>query len=224
MKQMGFCWNTTGAPTIDDNVLITPTFSDTSSAKYFDIFLDELTPGTTYYMRAYAENADGVGYGNEVSFTTQSPANIKVGQWLQGGYIFYVDPTGEHGLICAPSDIDYTDWGCNSNVTTSSEVGSGLSNSLAIDKECPSSSASKCLLYKGIEGEWYLPSIDEWKLIYENLVLGKFWSAKSSADYWTSTQANASSAFTMSFSNSLSAQPASQPKYLGAYVLPIKEF
>lgn len=29
-----------------------------------------LTPGTTYYVKAYAINSMGIAYGNEVSFTT----------------------------------------------------------------------------------------------------------------------------------------------------------
>lgn len=224
IKQMGFCWNTTGMPTIDDNVMVVPTFSDTSSLDHFDHLLTELTAGTTYYVKAFAENNDGVGYGNEISFKTRSLEDIKVGSTLQGGLIFYVDSTGEHGLICAPTDIGLTDWGCNANITTSQKVGSGLSNSLAVDKECPSSAASKCLLYKEIEGEWYLPSIDEWKLIYNNLVLEGFWTSKGSVDYWTSSQDQTNSAFTMSFYGFSSGSPAAQPKYLGAYLLPIKEF
>lgn len=224
IKQMGFCWNTAGSPTVDDNVIVVPEFSDTSSVEYFDYLLEELTTGTTYYVKAFAENNDGVGYGNEVSFRTKSLDDIKIGSPLQGGFIFFVDSTGEHGLICAPTDIDFTDWGCAPDIATSSKVGSGLSNSIAIDKECPTSAATKCLLYKDIEGEWYLPSIDEWQLIYDNLVLGDFWSPRGKVDYWSSSQDQSNSAFAMSFYSFRAASPASQRKYLGGYVLPIKEF
>ena len=32
----------------------------------FSIVLDRLTPGTTYYVRAFTENITGVGYGNVI--------------------------------------------------------------------------------------------------------------------------------------------------------------
>jgi hypothetical protein len=34
----------------------------------FDCKMVDLTPGTTYYVRAYAANRDGGAYGNQVSF------------------------------------------------------------------------------------------------------------------------------------------------------------
>ena len=37
-----------------------------------------LSPGTKYYLRAYAVNSDGVGYGNEITFETLSQTNAKV--------------------------------------------------------------------------------------------------------------------------------------------------
>ncbi len=35
-----------------------------------------LTPGTLYYVRAYATNANGTTYGNQVSFTTYAPPTV----------------------------------------------------------------------------------------------------------------------------------------------------
>ncbi|MBS4013813.1 MAG: M6 family metalloprotease domain-containing protein [Bacteroidetes bacterium] len=35
-----------------------------------------LTPGTLYYVRAYATNANGTSYGNQVSFTTYAPPTV----------------------------------------------------------------------------------------------------------------------------------------------------
>ena len=37
---------------------------------YFSVAITGLTANTTYYARAYAINAAGVAYGNQVSFTT----------------------------------------------------------------------------------------------------------------------------------------------------------
>lgn len=223
LNKMGFCWNTIGTPTIDDNIVFASTLSDTNSGQYFAIKLDGLKRGTTYYVRAYIETSTEFTYSHEVSFTTKR-TETRVGQKMQGGYIFFLDSTGEHGLICAPDVISYREWGCHSNIITSSKVGFGLSNSLAINKKCPSSAASDCLLYEKIEGEWFLPSIEEWRLIYKNLVLRKVWAPKYDGDYWSSTQANEKDIHTMSFGYDGKAKPTLRFPFLDGYVLPIKEF
>jgi uncharacterized protein (TIGR02145 family) len=61
----GVCWSTTSNPTTDG----LHTTSGTGTG-IFTSSLTSLTPGTTYYVRAYATNNAGTGYGNEVSFTT----------------------------------------------------------------------------------------------------------------------------------------------------------
>lgn len=67
VNSRGLCWNTTGEPNIND--------SHTTNGYGNGIFnsnLSELQSGVTYYVRAYATNSKGTGYGNEVSFTTLS--------------------------------------------------------------------------------------------------------------------------------------------------------
>jgi uncharacterized protein (TIGR02145 family) len=64
----GVCWNTTGIPTIADNIS-----SDGSGDGLFTSTLPDLVIGTKYYVRAYATNSIGTGYGNEVSFTHAEP-------------------------------------------------------------------------------------------------------------------------------------------------------
>jgi uncharacterized protein (TIGR02145 family) len=61
----GVCWGTTANPTIDD----TKTTESAGSGAFISNITD-LTQNTMYYVRAYATNADGTGYGNQVSFTT----------------------------------------------------------------------------------------------------------------------------------------------------------
>lgn len=63
--EKGVCWSTTENPTIDD--LHT---SDGTGNNAFVSNITELQPNTLYYVRAYATNSDGTGYGNELSFTT----------------------------------------------------------------------------------------------------------------------------------------------------------
>ena len=61
----GICWSTTQAPTLSDSH--TTDGTDTGS---FTSSLTDLTPNTTYYVRAYATNGVGTSYGNEETFTT----------------------------------------------------------------------------------------------------------------------------------------------------------
>ena len=61
----GVCWSTGQTPTISDNRT-----SDETGTSSFSSDLTGLTPGTTYYVRAYATNSVGTGYGNAISFTT----------------------------------------------------------------------------------------------------------------------------------------------------------
>lgn len=61
----GVCWNTIGNPTTSDSKT-----NDGTGLGGFTSFLRALTPNTTYFMRAYATNNSGTGYGPQVSFTT----------------------------------------------------------------------------------------------------------------------------------------------------------
>ena len=64
--ERGVCWNTSGNPTVLDF-----TTKDGSGLGSYISSITGLEYGTTYYVRAYAANANGVaGYGKEVTFTT----------------------------------------------------------------------------------------------------------------------------------------------------------
>jgi hypothetical protein len=62
----GLVWSTTHYPTIN---LSTKTI-DSSVSENFRNRITLLIPNKTYYLRAYATNSFGTGYGNEISFTT----------------------------------------------------------------------------------------------------------------------------------------------------------
>lgn len=73
----GVVWSTLPNPTID---LITKT-NDGIGPVGFTSSLASLSPATTYYVRAYATNVRGTGYGNQVSFTTASTVAIGTQTW-----------------------------------------------------------------------------------------------------------------------------------------------
>lgn len=64
--ERGICYSTSTNPTINDNVI-----AKGNGIGTFAVNMTGLTHETTYYVRAYAKNNQGVGYGNEVSFTTE---------------------------------------------------------------------------------------------------------------------------------------------------------
>ncbi|MFH0842170.1 MAG: hypothetical protein V1903_06065 [Bacteroidota bacterium] len=61
----GICWTTKGDPTISDNKT-----DETSEGNSFASYMTDLESGTPYCVRAYAENSEGVGYGNPEYFST----------------------------------------------------------------------------------------------------------------------------------------------------------
>lgn len=67
----GVCWNTSSDPTVSHNM----TFEGGGPGS-FNSYLSGLVPGTLYYVRAYATNEVGVGYGNQVIFSTLPTLSI----------------------------------------------------------------------------------------------------------------------------------------------------
>lgn len=63
--EVGVCWSTSEMPTIESNKT-----RDDYGQGLFSVALNNLTANTTYYLRAYASNPEGTGYGNQVSFKT----------------------------------------------------------------------------------------------------------------------------------------------------------
>jgi uncharacterized protein (TIGR02145 family) len=63
----GICWSINENPTIAGNKISIGTGSES-----FTIKMTGLTPGTNYYVRAYAINSAGTGYGNQKSFQTSN--------------------------------------------------------------------------------------------------------------------------------------------------------
>jgi len=67
----GVCWSTSPNPTVAGSKT-----TDGTGLGSFTSNLTGLTANTTYYIRAYATNAKGTGYGNEVSFATHPTISI----------------------------------------------------------------------------------------------------------------------------------------------------
>ena len=66
--ERGLCWGVNAPVTVDSNTLI----DGSNTTGTFTTNLTGLSAATTYYIRAYAKNASGVGYGQQKSFTTNA--------------------------------------------------------------------------------------------------------------------------------------------------------
>ena len=61
----GVCWNSSGNPTVSNSKT-----SDGTGTGSFTSSLTQLTPGTNYYVKAYATNSEGTSYGSQISFNS----------------------------------------------------------------------------------------------------------------------------------------------------------
>jgi hypothetical protein len=81
----GICWSVKANPTIADSKT-----TDGSTSGDFISNLSGLTPNTIYYVRAYAINSLGVGYGDQKTVTT-NPVSAGLTTGLIGYYPFNGD-------------------------------------------------------------------------------------------------------------------------------------
>lgn len=102
----GICWSTSSYPTIDDTYL-----SNGTGIGTYTVEMSGLQPGTTYYVRAYAENSVGIAYGEERDFVTELVAyNIAVDYNEEGGTVDVEPSTAqEHTIINITVEI-YEDY------------------------------------------------------------------------------------------------------------------
>jgi len=195
----GFCYSTTSNPTVSNDT----TMNGTGLGVYSGTLMN-LTPLTTYYVRAYATNSVGTSYGNEVSFSTGS---LSIGSNYAGGIVFYLDSSGQHGLVCAPNDQGGYPWGCHWNhiFGTSTSFGTGQLNTFNIMSNCADRpiAASICdsLILNGYS-DWFLPSYEELLLMRQNLQLQNLGSF-SNTWYWSSSQLSPEDAYGILFNPGL---------------------
>lgn len=83
----GVVWNTSPDPTLEDNE---QRKSGGSGVGEFAVTLSGLTSSTEYHVRAYATNAQGTAYGENVSFTTDDVEGelLSPGNWENASAAF----------------------------------------------------------------------------------------------------------------------------------------
>lgn len=229
----GVVWSRDPNPTV---ALSTKT-NDGSGTGTFTSNITGLAAGYTYYVRSYATNANGTTYGNPINFVTTAAAGpFTIGQSYGGGIIFYIDGSGQHGLIAAPTDQSSSaQWipaGATSSVVTNATgfaIGTGAANTSTIITVQGNSpyAATNCRLYYNGGGfsDWYLPSLFELNQLYlQRTAVGGFPDPNAGpAYYWSSSEISDNNAWMMDFGSS-SPNQQSSTKYNGLYIRAIRAF
>jgi len=151
-----------------------------------------------------------------------------IGEEYRGGLVFYVDETGQHGLIVSKIDVNQEsiEWrnGASGNKVTNARgdgVGAGETNTRVIISQqtidnqrgtfAALQAANFQVLADGVTpcktpilsnmvcyGGWYLPSAYELQLLHKNLYLQNA-SYFAPDFYWSSTERSVSEAWLMQF-------------------------
>ncbi len=121
ISERGVCWSTSPNPTV---ALSTKTLNGSGKTN-FSASLTELVINTIYYVRAYATNGNGTGYGAEWSFTTLNLTPVVL--FTNGGGVSDIDGTNYSTII-----INGREW-MKSNLKTTryrdgSAIPTGLTN------------------------------------------------------------------------------------------------
>lgn len=159
VTERGVVWGVRTAPTTANRKVALG-----SGAGVFTTALSNLYSNKTYYLRAYATNSKGTGYGEERLFTTTEPAGLYLGKTFAGGLIFHLDATGQHGLVITPARVaPYCHFGSScpgAGAATSAVLGTGAQNTANVIALCGTGNQEGTCdaLYASGYGDWYLPS------------------------------------------------------------------
>ncbi len=143
---------------------------------------------------------------------TVSAITYTVGQAAQGGKVFWIDETGQHGLVAANTDQSASSPWYNGSTNTKAireGIYGGEVNTERIVQSSGYGNFAASLASQFVDaptgfGDWYLPSKNELKLLFDNqAALG----ITLSGNYWSSTELSVSqgniadSAYQINFSS-----------------------
>ncbi len=156
-------------------------------------------------------DSQALNYNSDAIIDNNSCEYFEIGAAYQGGIVFYIDETGEHGLVAALEDLPSTyQWGCFGTGISGADgqaIGTGYQNTLDIVAGCnDSNTAAFVSLNANIEGykDWYLPSKDELMEMYHTIGQGGANGNLGSFDdtiYWSSSGCGNGNAWLVTFAD-----------------------
>jgi len=168
-------------------------------------------------------STDVFGCTDESTWTYQDFANTdngtciysepQIGDLAKGGIVFYLDETGQHGLVAAMEDLGQFGWGCCGTYISGADgqaIGTGYQNTLDIVSGCSGTpiAASEALAYELVGySDWFLPSKDELVEMYNTIGNGGLegniggFDTSFSPCYWSSSENDNYHAWGVYFSN-----------------------
>ena len=161
-----------------------------------------------------------------LSLRSSGTITYTIGDFAQGGVVFWVSASGEHGKVVSIYDVGAVPW---SNIT-STEIGSsassdinGAGNTVAIMMQSghTNSAARHCadLAYGGYD-DWYLPSKDELNEVYTNraaintTAFSNGGEVFSGGFHWSSTEIDHNDAWRQDFSGDFQANGSKSLDYI----------
>ena len=156
---------------------------------------------TNYYYRLRTDVTCGIGV-NSNTITAFTPA-FTIGETYLGGKIFYIDGTGQHGLIASNADQSTSAaWGCYGTAISGADataIGTGSQNTIEIEAGCTTIGIASDVcanLVLNTYTDWFLPSKLELNQLYLNkTIIGGF----STGYYWSSSESSINNAWAQSF-------------------------
>jgi hypothetical protein len=145
----GICYSTSPAPDTSANIVLAPATSGNA-----DVLLEGLSPGTTYFARAFAANNIGISYSQELSFSTVQAFDITyrvdISNYLAAG-----NTVGANGIRIGGnfSDMSSTlpNWTPSAAACAMTNEGN---NFWSITVFYPESAAGQTQRYKFVNNDW----------------------------------------------------------------------
>ncbi len=215
--ERGVCWSANPSPTIADNK--SSTYIDINNV---DIKISGLQPNTEYFVRAFATNSKGIGYGDVISFATKKLIEdgiftdsrdgnvyktvvIQSQEWMAENLRYLPSVTGPGtGSISTPYYYVYGFDGNNvdnARATANFTTYGVLYNWPAVMAGSSSSTSSQNRVQGVCPTGWHLPSYEDWTQLAEYLGGGHIAGGKlkeTGTNHWNSpnTAATNSTGFT----------------------------
>ncbi len=238
----------THTPTTNENGLVSLEIGDGTVVG--GVFADIDWSDGEYYIKTETDPTGGTSYS--ITGTSQllsvpyalhakNAKTYKVGDFAHGGIVFWVDETGQHGLVCAKTNQSSgIRWSAGTDTYTMAKgdgpKGGYLNTAIIISNQGYGDGATYaariCNELKITEGgitygDWYLPSIEELNIMFDarttinTTALANGGSSLGNYFYWSSTEQSLNFTYYYSFSTDFIGYVAKSTSY---YVRAVRAF